>query len=190
MNDTPQNPAPKPAPKPAAKPTAKPTAKLAAKASKQAAGPLAADRATPPVRQPDIAAPSGVAPTGTPAAAAGQPLLDGYAGDATAQGKKWLESADLGQLTTQLPQALRRLGSKLAAGVRGLSTAQKVVGGAALAVGLGWLATRRRRPAPAAIAEASNSYREKFDGRPFGGRGKPRYASSADQPAYGRSGKY
>ncbi len=107
-----------------------------------------------------------------------------------AQGKKWLETANVGALASELPQSVRTLGTKLANGVRGLSTTQKIVGGAVLAAGLGWLATRSSRNARTADAEAADHYREKFDGQPFSGKGKPRYAASAVQPNHGRSGRY
>ena len=123
-----------------------------------------------------------------------QPATAGFVDQAVAQGKKWLETANVGALASELPQSVRTsvrtLGSKLADGVRGLSTTQKIVGGAALAVGLGWLATRNGRNARAADAEAADHYREKFDGQPFSGKGKPRYAASAVQPDHGRGSRY
>ena len=178
MNQTPQN-----TPQ---NDTAKPAASAAQTGQQPAAN--APQGSTRPVAP----ATPGAAPLGAASTDANteQSTLSSYAHQALAQGKKWLDSADLGQLTNQLPQSVRNLGSKLVGGVRSLSTTQKVVGGAALAVGLGWLATRGGRSASAADAEASDSYREKFDGQPFSGKGKPRYASSADQPANGRSGKY
>lgn len=119
-----------------------------------------------------------------------QPATASFVDQAVAQGKKWLETANVGALASELPQSVRTLGSKLADGVRGLSKTQKIVGGAALAVGLGWLATRNGRNARAADAEAADHYREKFDGQPFSGKGKPRYAASAVQPDHGRGSRY
>ena len=119
-----------------------------------------------------------------------QPAAGSFADQAVAQGKKWLETANIGALTSELPQSVRTLGSKLADGIRGLSTTQKVLGGAALAAGLGWLASRGGRNARIADAEAADQYREKFDGQPFSSKGKPRYAAGAVQPNYGRSSRY
>ena len=119
-----------------------------------------------------------------------QPNAGSFTDQAVAQGKKWLETANIGALASELPQSMRTLGSKLADGIRGLSTTQKIVGGAALAAGLGWLASRGGRNARIADAEAADQYREKFDGQPFSSKGKPRYAASAVQPNYGRSSRY
>lgn len=60
-------------------------------------------------------------------------------------GKKWIEDSGVLNSVNQLPQSLKDLGSRAAARVGDLSTTQKVVGGALLAVGLGWLATRKSR---------------------------------------------
>lgn len=179
MNESPQNTAPK---------SATPAGQLGQQPADQQATPNATQHST----RPEASTTPGATPSDTASTDANgeQSTLNSYAHQALAQGKKWLDSADLGQLTNQLPQSVRNLGSKLVGGVRSLSTTQKVVGGAALAVGLGWLATRGGRSASAADNEASDNYREKFDGQPFSGKGKPRYASSADQPANGRSGKY
>ena len=58
-------------------------------------------------------------------------------------GKKWIEDSGLLSSTKQLPQTLKDLGNRAVARVNDLSTTQKVVGGTLLAVGLGWLATRK-----------------------------------------------
>ena len=69
-------------------------------------------------------------------------------------GKKWVE--DLGVLNSmnQLPQTLKNLGNRAVVRVSDLSTTQKVVGGTLLAVGLGWLATRKSKDKPT----GSNTY--------------------------------
>jgi len=58
-------------------------------------------------------------------------------------GKKWIEDSGVLNGVNQLPQALKDFGNRAVARVGDLSTTQKVVGGAILAVGLGWLATRK-----------------------------------------------
>ncbi|GAA3958467.1 hypothetical protein [Hymenobacter antarcticus] len=58
-------------------------------------------------------------------------------------GKKWIEDSGLLNNVNQLPQGLKDLGNRAVAKVNDLTTTQKVVGGALLAVGLGWLATRK-----------------------------------------------
>ena len=57
--------------------------------------------------------------------------------------KKWIEGSGVLNSVNQLPQALKNFGNRAVARVGDLSTTQKVVGGALLAVGLGWLATRK-----------------------------------------------
>ena len=58
-------------------------------------------------------------------------------------GKKWIEDSGVLDSMNQLPQSLKDLGARALDRVSGLSTTQKVVGGAILAAGLGWLATRK-----------------------------------------------
>ena len=86
-------------------------------------------------------------------------------------GKKWIK--DLGVLNNvnQLPQTLKNLGNRAVARVSDLSTTQKVVGGTLLAVGLGWLATRKGKDKPA----GSNVYN---------------YGRQRDASSYGRSKGY
>lgn len=111
--------------------------------------------------------------TASTADAAGQPL-----DAAMAQGKQWLKNVDFDQLLGQLPQPVRNLGSQVADRVRRLTPTQQAMGGAVLAFGLGWLAVRGGRKARTTDAKASEKYRTKFDGKPFKGRGKARYAGS------------
>ncbi len=58
-------------------------------------------------------------------------------------GKKWIEDSGVLDSVNQLPQALKDLGNRAVSRVNNLSTTQKIVGGAILAAGLGWLATRK-----------------------------------------------
>jgi hypothetical protein len=70
----------------------------------------------------------------------------GFLNTALESGKKWIEDSHVLDSVNQLPQNVKDWGSRAAARVGGLSTTQKVVGGALLAAGLGWLATRRSKP--------------------------------------------
>ncbi|WP_201977829.1 hypothetical protein [Hymenobacter rubidus] len=58
-------------------------------------------------------------------------------------GKQWIEDSGVLNSVNQLPQSLKDLGNRALDKVNGLSTTQKVVGGAILAAGIGWLATRK-----------------------------------------------
>ncbi|GAC1378342.1 MAG: hypothetical protein NVSMB30_26210 [Hymenobacter sp.] len=58
-------------------------------------------------------------------------------------GKKWIEDSGVLDSVNQLPQTIKDFGNRAVSRVGDLSTTQKVVGGALLAVGLGWLATRK-----------------------------------------------
>jgi hypothetical protein len=58
-------------------------------------------------------------------------------------GKQWIEDSGVLNNVNQLPQSLKDLGNRALDKVNGLSTTQKVVGGAILAAGIGWLATRK-----------------------------------------------
>ncbi|GAB3574116.1 hypothetical protein [Hymenobacter daeguensis] len=58
-------------------------------------------------------------------------------------GKQWIEDSGVLNSVNQLPQSIKDLGNRALDKVNGLSTTQKVVGGAILAAGIGWLATRK-----------------------------------------------
>jgi hypothetical protein len=58
-------------------------------------------------------------------------------------GKKWIEDSGVLDSVNQLPQSLKDLGNRALDRVNGLSTTQKVVGGAILAGGIAWLASRK-----------------------------------------------
>ena len=58
-------------------------------------------------------------------------------------GKQWIEDSGVLNSVNQLPQSIKDLGSRALNKVNGLTTTQKVVGGAILAAGIGWLATRK-----------------------------------------------
>jgi hypothetical protein len=132
-------------------PAAAPTASGASAASrKPASTPSASDSTSTPTAQSKAATPNAqaqnTANAGTDRQGEGQQtnaqegsLLD----TALNSGKKWIEDAGVLNSVNQLPQSLKDLGNRALDGVNGLSTTQKVVGGAILAAGIGWLATRK-----------------------------------------------
>ena len=122
----------------------------AAAPRKSAPTPNAADSSPTPSAQSTAATPNAQAQTTANAGANRQgegqqtndqegTLLD----TALNSGKKWIEDSGLLDSVNQLPQSLKDLGTRAVSRVSGLSTTQKVVGGAILAAGLGWLATRK-----------------------------------------------
>lgn len=98
----------------------------------------------------------------------GQPatLLD----TALESGKKWIENSGVLNGVNQLPQNLKGFGSRALDRVNSLSTTQKVVGGAILAAGIGWLATRKGK------SSSSNSESSPYN-----------YGRQRDPGSYGRS---
>ena len=58
-------------------------------------------------------------------------------------GKKWIEDSGVLNNVNQLPQSVKNWGSRAVTRVSDLTTTQKIVGGALLAVGIGYLATRK-----------------------------------------------
>ncbi|MDF7814455.1 PA2169 family four-helix-bundle protein [Hymenobacter sp. YC55] len=70
------------------------------------------------------------------------------AADLLNQAKQWLNKGSMGDMITQiqLPQSFKDAGTGALSKVNKLSTTQKVVGGALLAAGVGYLAVRNRKP--------------------------------------------
>lgn len=116
---------------------------------------------------------------------------------AVQSGKKWVEESGVLNSVNQLPQSLKDLGNRAVARVSELSTTEKIVGGALLAVGLGYLATRK--------GKSSGSSRPEQDRHSSGSYGRRSYgyqapdatttrrpaASRADSGApYGNSSRY
>lgn len=64
------------------------------------------------------------------------------AGQLLDQAKNWLNQGSVSDLLGQLPNSVKDLGTKATTGYNKLSTTQKVVGGAALALGVGYLLTK------------------------------------------------
>ncbi|WP_310393072.1 hypothetical protein [Hymenobacter sp.] len=93
-------------------------------------------------------------------------------------GKKWIEDSGVLNNANQLPQSLKDLGNRAVARVGELTTTQKVVGGALLVVGLGWLATRKGKP-----SSSSYNYGKQRDAGSYGRRG---YGYQAPDASTGR----
>jgi len=75
-------------------------------------------------------------------------------------GKKWIEDSHVLDSVNQLPQSVKDWGTRAVSRVGSLSTTQKVVGGALLAAGLGWLAMRKGKSGstPSVYGRQSGSY--------------------------------
>ena len=105
-------------------------------------------------------------------------------------GKKWIEDSGVLNSVNQLPQSLKDLGNRALDRVNSLSTTQKVVGGAILAAGIGWLATRKGK-SESSESSAYNYGRQ----RDAGSYGRKSYgyqapdASTSRRPAVGTSGR-
>lgn len=80
-------------------------------------------------------------------------------------GKKWIEDAHLRETVDQTTQSVKDWSNRTAARVSNLSTTQKVVGGAILAAGLGWLAYRKVKSASDASSEDSSTGSRSVYGR-------------------------
>lgn len=67
------------------------------------------------------------------------------AGQLLDQAKQLLNKGNVGELVNQLPNSVKDLGTKATKSYKKLSTTQKVVGGAAIALGVGLLLTNRKK---------------------------------------------
>ncbi|MBF9236395.1 PA2169 family four-helix-bundle protein [Hymenobacter sp. BT683] len=63
----------------------------------------------------------------------------------TSQAEQWLGQGNMSQMLAKLPASLKNVGNSTLTRFNKLSTTQKVVGGALLALGAGYLTTRSRR---------------------------------------------
>ena len=89
----------------------------------------------------------------------------------------------------QLPQSLKDFGNRALDRVNSLSTTQKVVGGAILAAGIGWLATRKGK---SSSDSSSYNYGRQRDAGSYGRRSygyQAPDASTSRRPAAGTSGR-
>ena len=104
-------------------------------------------------------------------------------------GKKWIEDSGVLNSVNQLPQSLKDLGNRALDKVNGLSTTQKVVGGAILAGGVAWLAIRKGKSG----SSESRSYN--YGRQRDAGYGRSKYgyqapdASTSRRPAAGTTGR-
>ena len=98
-------------------------------------------------------------------------------------GKKWIEDSGVLDSVNQLPQSLKDLGNRALGRVNGLSTTQKVVGGAIIAAGLGWLATRKGKSSGSSDSSAYNYGRQ----RDAGSYGRKSYGYQAPDASTSRS---
>ncbi len=96
---------------------------------------------------------------------------------ALSSGKQWIEDSGVLDSVNQLPQSLKDLGSRAVERVNRLSTTQKIVGGAILAAGLGWLATRKGKSSDDGSDESSDSSAYNY--------GRQRDAGSYGRRSYG-----
>ena len=108
-------------------------------------------------------------------------------------GKKWIEDSGVLDGVNQLPQSLKDLGNRALDRVNGLTTTQKVVGGALIAAGLGWLATRKGKSSSSDSSSAYNYGRQRDAGsygRKTSGYQAPDASTSRSDSgsAYGNSG--
>ena len=105
-------------------------------------------------------------------------------------GKKWIEDSGVLNSVNQLPQSLKDLGNRAVDRINGLSTTQKVVGGAILAAGLGWLATRKGKSSSS--DSSPYNYGRQRDAGSYGRRSygyQAPDASNSRRPAAGTSGR-
>ena len=134
----------------------------AAASRKPAATPPTSDSAANPSAQSPSTANAGTSRLsgGQPTNAQKDTLLD----TALSSGKKWIEGSGVLDSVNQLPQSIKDLGNRAVARVGGLSTTQKVVGGAILAAGLGWLATRKGKSGGSSDSSSYNYGRQRVAG--------------------------
>ncbi|GAB3740219.1 hypothetical protein GCM10027594_20240 [Hymenobacter agri] len=106
-------------------------------------------------------------------------------------GKKWIEDSGVLDGVNQLPQSLKDLGNRALDRVNSLSTTQKVVGGAILAAGIGWLATRKGKSSSSDSSDSSSyNYGRQRDAGSYGRKSygyQAPDASTSRRPAMGSS---
>ncbi|MCI1188350.1 hypothetical protein MON38_13040 [Hymenobacter sp. DH14] len=171
-------------------PTAAPTASGASAASRKSAPmPSASDSTSNLTSQSTAATPNAqsqnTANAGTNRQGEGQQTNDqeGTLLDtALNSGKKWIEDSGVLNSVNQLPQSLKDLGNRALDRVNGLSTTQKVVGGAILAAGIGWLATRKGKSSGSSDSSAYNYGRQ----RDAGSYGRKSYGYQAPDASASR----
>lgn len=73
--------------------------------------------------------------------------------------KKLLDQSNIKNTVNQLPQSLKDLGTKATAQVNKLTTTQKIVGGALLLGGIGWLSLRSKSSKKSMSKSSKEAYR-------------------------------
>ncbi|MGY3088461.1 hypothetical protein ACVWYF_001494 [Hymenobacter sp. UYAg731] len=105
-------------------------------------------------------------------------------------GKKWIEDSGVLDSVNQLPQSIKDLGNRALDKVNDLSTTQKVVGGAILAGGIAWLATRKGKSGGS--ESSAYNYGRQRDAGSYGRRSYGYQAPDATtnrRPATGTTGR-
>jgi hypothetical protein len=106
-------------------------------------------------------------------------------------GKQWIEDSGVLNSVNQLPQSIKDLGNRALDKVNGLSTTQKVVGGAILAAGIGWLATRKGKSSSSSESSPYNYGRQRDAGsygrRSYGYQAPDASTSRRPEAGSGRS---
>ena len=74
-------------------------------------------------------------------------------------GKKWIQDSGVLRNAGQLPEAAKEWGTKALGRVSGLSTTQKVFGGAMLLAGVAYLSSRGKGKSPSSSAEEDTDHR-------------------------------
>lgn len=98
-------------------------------------------------------------------------------------GKKWIENSGVLNGVNQLPQNLKDFGSRALDRVNSLSTTQKVVSGAILAAGIGWLATRKGK---SSLSDSKSSLYNYGRQRDTGSYGRSSYGYQAPDASTSR----
>ena len=157
-------------------------------ATGNASGPRKTTSARPAAPASPAAATDGSQPEGQQAGT----VLD----TALESGKKWIEDSGVLNSVNQFPPSVKEWGSRAVSRVSDLTTTQKIVGGALLAAGIGWLATRKGKSAssPDYGRQSSGNYGRRTSGyqapdASTSRRSESGAASRSDSgSAYGNSG--
>ena len=102
-------------------------------------------------------------------------------------GKKWIEDSGVLNGVNELPNNLKEWGTRAVSRVGDLTTTQKIVGGALLAVGIGYLATRKGKSADDRTGTDYSRQNSGSYGRRAGYQAPD--ASTSRRPAAGTAGR-
>lgn len=98
-------------------------------------------------------------------------------------GKKWIEDSGVLNGVNDLPKNVKDWGTRAVSRVGDLTTTQKIVGGALLAVGIGYLATRKGKSSKG----DSGTSRSDYGRQSSGSYGRRNYGYQAPDASTGRS---